>query len=64
MMETYWIYTNDGRRVGEFGISETAMIAGLELMGSEDEVIKARYQVACMGLRIDPTAHNFCVAAA
>ena len=63
-MVTYWIYTKGGVKVGEFSISESAMAAGLELMGSEEKVIKARYQAACLGLKLDPKQHNKCIAAA
>lgn len=62
-MITYWIYTKDGRKVGEFTFSEAALAAGLALMG-EEKFIAARFQVACLGLGLNPTAHNKCVAAA
>lgn len=62
-MITYWIYTKSGVKVGEFSISETAMAAGVELMGSEDKVVKARFQVACLGLGLNPKTHNKCIAA-
>lgn len=62
-MITYWIYTKRGVKVGEFSISPEAMVAGVELMGSEEKVIKARYTAACLGLGLNPKTHNKCIAA-
>jgi len=61
MMETYWIYTNDGRRVGEFNVDVVSMITSFMM---EDEFIAHKFSQACQRMSIDPTAHNFCIAAA
>ena len=61
MFETYWIYTNVGVKVGEFNVSIISMVSGFMM---EDEFIAYKFRQACQRLNIDPTAHNFCIAAA
>lgn len=61
MMETYWIYTNEGVKVGEFNVDVVSMITSYMM---EDEFIAAKFSQACQSQGIDPTDHNYCIAAA
>lgn len=61
MSETYWIYTNDGRKVGKFEIDLVSMVMSFM---TEDQYIACKFRKACERMSIDPAAHNFCIAAA
>jgi len=53
MFETYWIYTNEGVKAGEF-----------ETTGTDDWFyIRRCFFSRCRQLRINPSAHNYCIAA-
>jgi len=60
MLEAYWIYTNDGRRVGQFNVDIINMISGFM---TEKEFIAYKFRQACERQNLDPSAHNFCIAA-
>lgn len=57
-MITYWIYTNDGRKVGEFTqcTSDDSFF--------DEQMTKYWFRSACERLNLDPAQHNFCIAAA
>ena len=61
MVETYWIYTNEGVRIGQFNVDIISMISGSM---TEDEFIAYKFRQACERQGLDATAHNFCIAAA
>lgn len=61
MFETYWIYTNEGVKVGEFKVSVIGLLSGFM---TEEEFVKARFQRACEHQGLDPADHNYCIAAA
>lgn len=61
MFETYWIYTNDGRRVGEFNVSIISMISSFM---TEEQFIAFKFRQACERQKLDANAHNCCIAAA
>ena len=60
MFETYWIYTNEGVKVGQFEVSIISLISGFM---TEEQFIKAKFQRACERQSLDPAAHNYCIAA-
>jgi len=60
MFETYWIYTNDGRKVGQFNVSIISMISGFM---TEEQFIAAKFAQACERQNLDTSVHNYCIAA-
>ena len=60
MFETYWIYTNDGVKVGKFEVSIISMISSFM---TEDEFVTFKFRQACERQNLDRNAHNFCIAA-
>jgi len=57
-MITYWIYTNDGRKAGEFTQCETADSF------YDEQMSKYYFHNACKSRGLDPAAHNYYNAAA
>lgn len=60
MFETYWIYTNEGVKVGKFEVSIISMISGFM---TEEQYVKAKFQRECERQGLDVSGHNFCIAA-
>lgn len=63
-MITYWIYTKQGVKVGEFSVDANAVATAQAMGMSEDTFLTARFRIACLALNIDPKKHNKCIAAA
>jgi len=61
MFETYWIYTNEGVKVGEFNVSIISMVSGFM---TEEQFIAYKFRQACERQSLDASGHNFCIAAA
>lgn len=61
MIAKYWIYTNDGRRVGEFTVNVISMICGFM---TEEQFVAFKFRQACKRQGLDPQQHNHCIAAA
>lgn len=57
----YWIYTNDGRKVGEFEIAEW-LFAISPTSQMDQPLIEHCYAAHCGVLGIDPSAHHYAPA--
>jgi len=60
---TFWIYTNDGRKVGEFQVGKTLFSPENEWPRIEATLNIAHWNT-CRDLGLDYKQHNYCIAAA
>ncbi len=60
MAETYWIYTNEGVKVGKFEIDVASLVMSWM---TEAQYIRSRFLKACERQNLDASGHNFCIAA-